>query len=118
EGTGNHVTVTDWSGGVEGSSQSFVLGSAYPLPGPPTVTLASNGNPVETALAHNTGYFAHLGNLFGNVTKVIFTSHTDANVRLDNISATVIPLPAPMFLLLGGLGGLGLVARRRRTPAA
>ncbi|PWJ18057.1 VPLPA-CTERM protein sorting domain-containing protein [Jannaschia seohaensis] len=39
---------------------------------------------------------------------------SDANIRIDGSFADgVVPLPAGVFLLLGGLGALGMTARRR-----
>lgn len=50
-----------------------------------------------------------------------FTFRQDAAFwRLDDVSASVVPLPAGAFLGIGGLAGLGVlgVARRRRTAGA
>ena len=33
-------------------------------------------------------------------------------------ASAVVPLPAPGFLLLAALGGLGLMRRKSRTPAS
>ena len=48
-----------------------------------------------------------------------FTSTTNANpeVYLSKLSATAVPVPAALPLLLAGLGGLGFIGRRRRKSA-
>ncbi|MEM7743189.1 MAG: VPLPA-CTERM sorting domain-containing protein [Pseudomonadota bacterium] len=71
-----------------------------------------------------------VGIVDGSVTTIMFSAATfdeikitgttpDGNRKigwgLDNISATVVPLPASVFLLLGALGGLGLIARSRKS---
>ncbi|MCU0855552.1 MAG: VPLPA-CTERM sorting domain-containing protein [Rhodobacteraceae bacterium] len=38
-----------------------------------------------------------------------------ANSRIDDVTVNVIPVPAALPLLLAGLGGLALVARRRKA---
>jgi hypothetical protein len=37
-----------------------------------------------------------------------------ANSRIDDVTVTVVPVPAALPLLLAGLGGLALAARRRK----
>jgi hypothetical protein len=59
---------------------------------------------------------------FTNITSLLFTSNMGIHF-IDNIVLTYdadvppIPLPAGLLLLLGGLAGLGLMARRKRRAA-
>jgi hypothetical protein len=59
---------------------------------------------------------------FTDITSVVFT-RTTSNNRIDNIvlsyddGVTAIPLPAGLPLLLGGLAGLGLIARPKSKAA-
>ena len=59
---------------------------------------------------------------FTDLTSLVFTRN-DSFHRIDNIvlsyddAPAVIPLPAGLPLLAGGLAGLGLMARRRRKAA-
>jgi hypothetical protein len=59
-----------------------------------------------------------------SVTKLTFTAPAIANNGYDNgdndyaiAAISTVPLPASALLLLGALGGLGAVGRRRRTVA-
>ncbi|MRH20450.1 VPLPA-CTERM sorting domain-containing protein [Rhodovulum strictum] len=36
-------------------------------------------------------------------------------IRIDNGSISAVPLPAAGWLLIAGLGGLGVVARRKKS---
>lgn len=83
----------------------------------------SNGTSLTYALAnyaHNTYHSLVFGDAFADVSSILFTTGGDGNVRIDNLSATPtpapIPLPAAAWLLLGGIGTLAAV--RRRRPAA
>jgi hypothetical protein len=49
---------------------------------------------------------------FTNVTMIFFYDAGNGSARVDDIVTAEVPLPASAFLLLGGLGGL--VAMRRR----
>jgi hypothetical protein len=63
-------------------------------------------------------YLVSFGSQFMNVASISFAGLNNANVRIDNITAAPIPLPAPALLLLGGLAGLGAVSRRRNRALA
>jgi hypothetical protein len=58
---------------------------------------------------------------FTNITSLVFSWNSGGS-RLDNIvlrheDLTPIPVPAALPLLLAGIGGLGLMARRKRKSA-
>jgi hypothetical protein len=58
---------------------------------------------------------------FTNITSLVFT-RTAGITRIDNIvltyeDVTPVPVPAALPLLLAGIGGLGLMARRKRKAA-
>lgn len=52
-----------------------------------------------------------------DVLSVSWESAKNASLQVG-VAATPVPLPAAGFLLLGGLGALGLVARRRKVAVA
>jgi hypothetical protein len=75
---------------------------------------------LESVYGHNNGgqvYDASTDPLFQNITSLSFLTNT-GNARVDDIVLTTnpapIPLPAPALLLLGALGGLATLRRRRR----
>ena len=60
---------------------------------------------------------------FGGIASKVFAVGAfgdDDNWKLRSVSVETspVPLPAAGLLLLGGLGGLGLIGRKRRTPRA
>ncbi len=78
-----------------------------------------------SAFKHNEDHVVSLDpKLFTGLRSITFSTGAGGNVRLDNVfaasaapsnaQAPAVPLPATAWLLLGGLGALG-VLRRRRT---
>ena len=90
-----------------------------------TLTLSLGGNPVETIIPGSTAGAPdapQLGAWWFTVTDIRFDSvkfeSTTNAFEFANFTTTPIPLPAAGWLLLGGLGALGAVARRKRRKAA
>ena len=94
-GTGNSLTVT----GSNGTSLSYAV----------------------AAFAKNTYHTLFFGDAFADVSSILFTTGGRGNVRIDNLTATPtpapVPLPAAAWLLLGGVGALAAVRRRRAAAA-
>ena len=90
-GTGNSLTVT----GSNGQSLAFDL-SSY---------------------SKNSYHSLLFSDEFANVSSVTFSTGGGGNVRIDDLSAAPVPLPAAGWLLLGGLGAIGALRRRRRAAA-
>jgi hypothetical protein len=67
----------------------------------------------ETIICKNYGYVVSLNDLGLNIGKAVWSAAGDANARLDDLVVSQIPLPAAGWLLLGGLGGLVAIRRRR-----
>ncbi|SMX25439.1 VPLPA-CTERM sorting domain-containing protein [Boseongicola aestuarii] len=67
----------------------------------------------EAIICKNYGYIISLNDLGLDIGKAVWSAAGDANARLDDLVVSQIPLPAAVWLLLGGLGGLAAMRRRR-----
>jgi hypothetical protein len=99
--------------------------------------IGSYGTDNPNLVSDKAGYWVDLGAMWTMLTSVAWTNNTTSDpnngqFRLDCVGVNVgegsgvtgaesgcvpgavIPLPAPVFLLLGGMGILGLAARRRK----
>lgn len=69
---------------------------------------------------HNEYYFYDFGSQFLSVSSITFKSLNGGNVRIDNLEATaklnntVVPIPAALPMLLGGIGGMTWLSRRQK----
>ncbi len=88
-----------------------------------TVT-GSNGTSLNYAVgdfAKNTYHPLFFGDAFADVSSILFSTGGRGNVRIDDLSATPspapIPPPAAAWLLVGGLGALAALRRRRPATA-
>lgn len=110
KGGNNSITVT----GSNGATSTFSLGAVFA-----NVSLEHGG--AAGALVKNNGYVASFltapYDLFQNVTSVTWTAAKHAQIRLDNIGVhydtPAVPLPAGGLLLIGALGGLAVLRRRK-----
>lgn len=68
---------------------------------------------VSSYICKNYGYLVSLGSWAEGIEKATWSAEGDAQARLDNITVSEVPVPAAGFLLLGGLGGLAMVRRRK-----
>lgn len=70
-------------------------------------------------VTQNSWYNLFLDGAADDVTGIRFTNTGTANLRIGAIDATLtpapVPLPASALLLMGGVGGLSLLRRRRRA---
>ncbi|MFT3930122.1 MAG: hypothetical protein QM709_07470 [Spongiibacteraceae bacterium] len=84
-----------------------------------TLTVFETGNASNaisfsaSAYTHNTYYTELFADTFFGVTSITFASSSGGNVRIDNVEASAVPLPATGWLLSSGLMGMVSLARRR-----
>jgi hypothetical protein len=75
-------------------------------------------NPVPGA-APNYAEYTGTVTATGTSTDLEFLGRQDPSwIALDDVSVTAVPLPASVWLLLSGLVGVGVMARKRRGIAA
>lgn len=79
------------------------------------ISLLNPGNP---QIAHTYNVVAPLLAYFTGVTFVEFFTDTQANVRIDNVLVSAVPVPAGIALGAAGLGMLGLLGWRRKKAVA
>ena len=63
-------------------------------------------------ICKNKGYTVALNGLLDDVTSVSWTASPTAQLRIDTIGVSEVPLPAGVLLLATGLFGLGVVRKR------
>lgn len=84
-----------------------------------TLTVFETGNALNTisfsvyAYTHNTYYTELFASQFAGVSSITFASSAGGNVRIDNVEASAVPLPATGFLLSSCLMGLIGLSRKR-----
>lgn len=87
----------------------------------PAASIRLGQAPADGGYAHNTEYVVDFGDLFKDVTSIIFSSYLgQGNVRIDDLvvsSPAPVPLPAAGGLLLAAMAGIGMLRRRRSTQA-
>jgi hypothetical protein len=116
-GSSNSITITNDDDPTK--TVTFAHSGDYDA-GPSTVRFEladGTAGSLAGVLDNQIGYIAFLDPSFGFSKSWTWSAATTAQVRLDNIYATVIPLPAAAWLLLAGLGGIGLMSWRKVKPA-
>lgn len=90
-----------------------------------TLQVFDTNNPLNTisfsipTFSHNVYYLVDFGTQFLNVSSITFATLNGGNVRIDDLEATaklntVVPIPAALPLLLGGIGGMTWLSRRQK----
>ena len=144
-GTGNHIDMngsTSQSGGMHTNAVfNFIAGNTYTL----SFNYGNNANSAnngstETLVATVLGFPGVTINQVGAIASYLVGSYSftalsnfssalyfnasgtndgdNGGLILDNVSLSVVPVPAALPLLAAGLGVLGFAGRRRRAKAA
>ncbi len=106
----NSANVTTNTIGILGRS------SNGPTFGNSTISLATPDSNASNGTAVNNGMFDNLSNQTLTFYMPWVDSGTDATsyIEIDNLTLTFTPVPEPSSVLLGGLGALALLRRRRK----
>ena len=98
-----------------------VLNLSLGAPGRLIVSVDVGDNYGSLTVAHNKWYDLSFDGAADGVTSILFDNLGRGNVRISNIVASVapdvapVPVPAAGLMLLGGLGGLATLRRRRKV---
>jgi hypothetical protein len=86
-----------------------------------TLTLSAAGTTVACTNAHDefcTWSSTGSSSLGGVAESAVFNGDARTFTSFDSVALTPVPLPAALWLMLGGVGGLARFARRRSADAA
>lgn len=81
-----------------------------------SVDLVGSKDPMGSILAPLAGVTGGYGSMNGQLITDSYSGNTQFDATLFTGNLTAVPLPAAIWLLAGGLGGLGSFARKRLRP--
>ncbi len=80
-----------------------------------SVNLTGSKDPKGSILAPHAGVSGGYGQMTGQLITDSYTGNTQFDATLFTGNLTPVPVPAAAWLLIGGLGGVEVFARRKRT---
>jgi hypothetical protein len=112
------LNITNLTGGVQ-SLGGFIFGTDFDgevVPSSVTLTVTAIGGAVDSLTIASNSATTFLGAVSFAGIQSVSLSISDQYVTLNNLTiAAAIPEPGTYALMLGGLGMVGWLARRRRT---